>query len=91
LFCYKYGLESYFAFPGIVVVVEVITTAVIGMPEIVKAVEKLMVETQYHSSVNFYSVYSLLICKFQKHDNSYPKHVTALLIHMIHAIITSCN
>jgi hypothetical protein len=30
-----YGLESYFAFPGIVVLVEIITTAVIGMSKIV--------------------------------------------------------
>jgi hypothetical protein len=34
LSCYKYGLESYFAFPGIVVVVEIITTAVIGVSKI---------------------------------------------------------
>jgi hypothetical protein len=32
-----YGLESYFAFPGIVVV-EIITTALIGMSKIVAVV-----------------------------------------------------
>jgi hypothetical protein len=34
----KNGLESYFAFPGIVVVVEIITTVVIGMSKIVAVV-----------------------------------------------------
>jgi hypothetical protein len=33
-----YGLESYFAFPDIVDVVEIITTAIIGMSTIVAVV-----------------------------------------------------
>jgi hypothetical protein len=42
LSCYKYGVESYFAFPGIVVVVEIITTAVNGMSKIVVVVVEII-------------------------------------------------